>query len=95
MLHRALDGRSFDRLVQPVLTAAEPWENGTVGAPSVLQVGDEVWLYYAGGGGIGMAKSQDGVSFTRAGAGPPVKTLAQPVAVHTNYCASGKYDHPI
>ncbi|HZO16714.1 MAG TPA: hypothetical protein VFB62_25735, partial [Polyangiaceae bacterium] len=46
--YHALDGRSFARNEELVLEAREAWEGGTVGAPSALRVGDEVWLYYQG-----------------------------------------------
>ncbi|MEQ9319503.1 MAG: hypothetical protein RIF41_10115 [Polyangiaceae bacterium] len=65
----ALDGRSFDRDPVTVLEPSEAWEGGTVGAPSAVRVGDEVWLYYGGAEGIGLAVSADGESFTRVGDG--------------------------
>ena len=63
--HRALDARSFDRAPEIVLEPAEPWEGGAVGAPSVLRVGKEFFLYYAAAGGIGLARSDDGLAFAR------------------------------
>ncbi|MDI1431136.1 hypothetical protein [Polyangium sorediatum] len=63
--HGAEDGRSFDRMPLVVLTPEEPWEGGTVGAPSVVRVDGEVFLYYAAAGGIGLARSPDGAVFTR------------------------------
>jgi len=60
----ALDARSFDRAPVTVLEPARSWEKGTVGAPSVLRVGAEVLLYYAAGGGIGLARSPEGETFT-------------------------------
>lgn len=68
--HVGLDGRSFDRNPVTVLEPAEAWEGGTVGAPSALRVGEEVWLYYGGSEGIGLATSSDGASFSRVGDGP-------------------------
>jgi hypothetical protein len=62
----ALDGRSFSRQFDSVLIAQQLWEGGVLRAPSALCVGDEVWLYYAAAGGIGLAKSADGINFTRA-----------------------------
>lgn len=62
----ALDGRSFDRQSEVVLEVTEAWEGGTIGAPSAIAVGDEVWLYYAAAGGIGLARSADGVTFEKA-----------------------------
>ncbi len=59
------DGRSFERKTEVVLEVTEPWEKGTIGAPSALATSGGVWLYYASGGGIGLAKSADGVTFTK------------------------------
>lgn len=63
----ALDGRSFDRAADPVLTADQAWEGGVIGAPAVLQVGDELFLYYAAAGGIGLARglASDGLTFAK------------------------------
>ncbi len=60
------DGRSFTPQ-QPleVLAPSLAWEKGTVGAPSVVAHGAEVRLYYAAGGGIGLARSADGVTFDK------------------------------
>ncbi|MBI4957476.1 MAG: hypothetical protein HY908_36045 [Myxococcales bacterium] len=63
--HTALDGRSFDRGPPVVLAPAAAWEGGTVGAPAALEVEGEVYLYYAAAGGIGLARSADGVAFAR------------------------------
>jgi len=60
----ALDGRSFDRMPVTMLTATEAWEGGTVGAPSVIADGARRRLYYSAAGGIGLAESEDGQSFT-------------------------------
>jgi hypothetical protein len=61
----AADGRSFQRPATLVLSASEPWEGGTMGQPSVLLVGGVFWMYYAAAGGIGLARSPDGLVFTR------------------------------
>jgi hypothetical protein len=63
--YEALDARSFDRSAEPVLSPVEPWEGGVIGAPAVLKVGGEIFLYYAAAGGIGLARSPDGHAFTR------------------------------
>lgn len=63
--HGALDARSFDRSGDVVLEPSEPWEGDSIGAPSALRVGDEIWVYYTAAGGIGLARSADGLSFTR------------------------------
>ncbi|HEY3819538.1 MAG TPA: hypothetical protein VGL81_20355 [Polyangiaceae bacterium] len=58
-----------------VLQASQPWEGGAtgnLGGPSALLVGGQLWLYYAAAGGIGLAQSADGLSFTKQGA--PVLT---------------------
>lgn len=71
---RADDGRSFyaTSAAQPgsghvsppvVVKADRPWEGFDVSGPSALRVGDETWLYYAAAGGIGLAKSSDGLTF--------------------------------
>lgn len=78
----ALDGRSFQRPGEIVLTASEPWMNGHVGAPSAVRTTDGWLLYFESGGGIGLATSSDGVTFTVApgpivdGESPSVVVLA-------------------
>ena len=57
--YHALDGRSFARTADLVLEASEGWEGGTVGAPSALRVDDQVWLYYQGAEGIGLARDSE------------------------------------
>ncbi len=59
----AADGRSFERTDEVVLVAGRPWEGGTVGAPSVINLGRTRRIYYAAAGGIGMAESTDGAAF--------------------------------
>ena len=65
----AEDGRSFDRKPEEVLHAELPWEGGVMGAPSIVraspQFGSRLFLYYAAAGGIGLAQSDDGHTFTR------------------------------
>lgn len=63
--HDAADGRSFARASTTVLTPELPWEGGVVAAPSALLVGSDVWLYYAAEGGVGLARSADGMDFAR------------------------------
>jgi hypothetical protein len=58
-----------------VLQASLPWEGGATGnlaGPSALMVSGQVWLYYAAQGGIGLAQSNDGLTFSRQSA--PVLT---------------------
>ena len=62
----ALDGRSFDRAAEKVLDAEAYWEGGVVGSPSAVRVRGEIFLYYASVAAIGLAKSPDGHTFTRA-----------------------------
>jgi hypothetical protein len=66
--YEALDGRSFDRAPVTVLEPEEPWEGTILGAPSALRVETEVFLYYTAQGGIGLARSVDGVHFTHSAA---------------------------
>lgn len=61
----ALDGRSFERDFVTVLEPQASWEGASLGAPAAIRVGSEVFLYYAADGGIGLARSTDGVSFIR------------------------------
>jgi hypothetical protein len=77
---RADDARSFfgtkddgGPLPPRVLAADAAWEGGRIGGPSALRVGSQVWLYYHGAGGIGLARSDDGLAFMKE---------AQPVLVH-------------
>jgi hypothetical protein len=52
------DGKSFTLFLDPVLVAAEPWENGSVGSPAVFDFRGETYLLYEGGdrAGIGLAR---------------------------------------
>lgn len=69
----ASDGRSFERQTEVVLEAGDAWEKGTIGAPSAILVNGEVWIYYAAGDGIGLAKSS-GTTFKKHGG--PVLTAS-------------------
>lgn len=60
----ALDGRSFQRPGSIVLTATLDWMQGHVGAPSALRTDEGLLLYFESGGGIGLATTADGVTFT-------------------------------
>ncbi len=51
-----------------VLSPSLAWEGTSVSGPSAMREGSEIWMYYAGDGGIGLAKSSDGLTFTRTGA---------------------------
>ncbi|MEZ4440776.1 MAG: hypothetical protein R3B72_16875 [Polyangiaceae bacterium] len=68
--HVAEDGRSFARQRDVVLRPQEAWEGTRLGQPAPLAVEGEVWLYYAAEGGIGLARSSDGKTFTRSDAEP-------------------------
>ncbi len=76
----APDGRSFNPRTEDatVLVPSESWEGGVVGAPSVLRVSGELWMYYAAAGGVGLARSQDGLQFTKVAS--PVLTADASVA---------------
>ena len=69
---RAKDARSFygaslDTGHAPVvaLAADASWEGVDLSGPSPLRVGDEIWLYYAAAGGIGLARSSAGYAFKK------------------------------
>jgi hypothetical protein len=69
---RSDDGRSFfgtakdaGHAPRVVLTADQAWEKDDIAGPCALQVGAEVRLYYAGAGGIGLARSIDGLIFAK------------------------------
>ncbi len=80
---RALDAVSFHgtredsgHTPRVVLAPALPWEGPALSGPSAVLRGGETWLYYAGTGGIGLARSRDGFTFTREPA--PVLAAAVP-----------------
>ena len=73
---RADDGRSFfataadlslhaQHAPTVVLVPDAPWEGDRLASPDAMRVGGEWWLYYAGAGGIGLARSKDGVTFRK------------------------------
>lgn len=73
----SLDGISWNKYAQnPVLTpgASGAWDADSVCEPNVVHVGATYYMYYshcAGAGGIGLATSTDGVSWSKY-AGNPV-----------------------
>jgi hypothetical protein len=83
---RATDGRTFygtsghfgakPRVVlEP--DAAPSWENGALSGPALLRAPTgELLLFYAAGGGIGVARSNDGFTFTKDAANPILKREA-------------------
>lgn len=69
---RADDGRAFlgtsgdfGRSPPVVLAADAPWEGAALGGPFALRVKDEIFLYYSAAGGIGVARSVDGLTFQK------------------------------
>lgn len=69
---RADDGRAFYGATEDVghkphavLASDQSWEAADLSHPSALNVGSSVWLYYASGGSIGLARSSDGLTFTK------------------------------
>lgn len=71
----AIDGRDFygatlDLGHHPhvVLTADQAWEGADLAHPSAVAVAGGVWLYYASNGSVGLARSTDGLAFTKSGA---------------------------
>jgi hypothetical protein len=72
----AADGRTFFGAPQDVghkpkevLASDQTWEGADLAFPSVLSVVSGVWLYYVSGGAVGLARSTDGLTFTK-GNGP-------------------------
>jgi hypothetical protein len=81
---RADDGRSFygtslDYGHTPlvVLTPSAAWEGANLAGPSAVIIGGETLLYYAGMGGIGLARSSDGQTFQKV----PTPVLTQDPSV--------------
>jgi hypothetical protein len=71
----ALDGRTFYGATQDfghvpkqVLASDQSWEAPDLAHPSALATAGGVWLYYTSNGSVGLARSSDGLSFTKAGA---------------------------
>lgn len=69
---RAADGRAFfgtsqhgGRTPPIVLRPTEPWEGDALSGPAPLEVDGTIYLYYAAKGGLGVARSTDGVTFTK------------------------------
>jgi len=70
---RATDGRSFfgtslqfGKKPVVVLSPDAPWEGNALAGPFVLRLDSgELLLFYAAAGGIGLARSRDGVAFTK------------------------------
>jgi hypothetical protein len=66
----APDGRSFGP-AEPstaVIAPTEPWEGALLSDPEIVRIGGEIWIYYAAEGGIGLARSSDGVTFEKLAA---------------------------
>ena len=61
----AFDGRSFERETHVVLAPTEDWEYSQISGPAAIGVGGEVFLYYAAGRGIGLARSTDSLTFKK------------------------------
>lgn len=64
---RATDGRAFYGAASDighdpavVLVPDATWEASALTGPFAVRVGQEIWLYYAAGEGIGIARSSDG-----------------------------------
>ncbi len=83
---RSTDGRTFfgattdvgDRPKQ-VLASDQSWESPDLAHPSIVAMSDgSILLYYTSNGSVGLAKSTDGLSFTKTDA--PVLTIASAIA---------------
>ncbi len=84
---RATDARSFfgatqdfGHKPQQVLASDQSWENANLAHPSAVTVSSGVWLYYASGGSVGLARSTDGLSFTKVGAPVLAQDALGPIA---------------
>ncbi len=71
---RAADGRTFygattdiGHKPQQVLASDQTWEGPDLARPSAIAVSGGVWLYYTTNGSVGLAKSSDGLAFTKVG----------------------------
>ncbi|HEX7664137.1 MAG TPA: hypothetical protein VF407_06500, partial [Polyangiaceae bacterium] len=64
---RSFYGAALDFGHSPVqvLAADQAWEGADLAGPSALANGGAIYLYYAGSGGIGVATSTDGFTFTK------------------------------
>ena len=75
----SLQGPWTDYAGNPIITpgADGEWDSKGVAHPSVLAVGNEIWIYYTGYNGvewsIGLAKSNDGLAFTKYYKNPVLK----------------------
>ena len=81
---RADDARSFfgtssdtGHAPRAVLRPDAPWEGGRIAGPAPVWIGGSVFLYYAGAGGIGLARSLDGITFKKE----PAPVLARDPSV--------------
>lgn len=64
---RVVLGARPDAAPSEVFAATLPWQSGRVAAPSVVQHDGKFFMAYATPGGLGIAESRDGLSFTEAG----------------------------
>jgi hypothetical protein len=83
----ATDGRTFygstlDVGHHPlqVLASDQSWESPDLAHPSVLAVAGGVWLYYTSNGSVGLAKSADGLAFTKVSAPVLAADASGPIA---------------
>jgi hypothetical protein len=65
-----------------VLSADAAWEGASLAGPSALRVGSQIYLYYAADGGIGLARSDDGLAFVKEA--QPVLTMSTDMAWETS-----------
>lgn len=52
------DGLTFQIDMDPLLVAEEPWENFSVGSPSIVELGGKIYLFYEGGAGAGIGLAE-------------------------------------
>ena len=74
---RSFYGGSAGASPPVVLKADQSWEGSDLSGPSALRVGGQIYMYYASNGVVGLARSSDGVVFTKTPA--PVFARPEPI----------------
>jgi hypothetical protein len=78
---------------EPVLVSDKPWEGLALVYGNVIEEPDEVRLYYKSGGGLLLARSHDGIHFTKV----PVENAVKPgtnIVMQDAFDCQGMYKDP-